>query len=357
MIIKSMSRKEGSFRQLIEYMERDRGEAAFSHNLCTGIHGRRDDIIREFEQNAARLRERKNGNALYHEVISLEAGAEIARESMVRILSEIGMEYVSRRAPLQMAFGMVHTDSKHVHLHMCISANDVGKPRRERLSKGAFSDIQKEMDALVRERWAELGQSQIYGRERSAERLKTTSAEQEMKRRRGEPSRKEDVKARVRGAFQTAGSAEELLSLLRAGGLEFYQRGKTAGVIDQETGRRHRLSTLGVEAHYTETVARLFGSGRSAETEHQAQPGARHQAADQAQGEGPQHERQERAQEGAGKGRGEAGSAAHRERDAQNAARAQDSPGHDEEQEIKERRRLELANLFRRRDRNRERER
>jgi hypothetical protein len=350
-----MSRKEGSFRQLIEYMERGRGEAAFSHNLCTGIHGRRDDIIREFEQNAARLRERKNGNALYHEVISLEAGAEIARESMVRILSEIGMEYVSRRAPLQMAFGMVHTDSKHVHLHMCISANDVGKPRRERLSKGAFSDIQKEMDALVRERWAELGQSQIYGRARPAERLKTTNAEQEMKRRRGEPSRKEDVKARVHGAFQTAGSAEELLSLLRAGGLEFYQRGKTAGVIDQETGRRHRLSTLGVEAHYTETVARLFASGRSAETEHQAQPGARRQAADQAQGEGPRHERQERAQEGQEKGRGEV--AGDRERDAQNAARAQDSPERDGEQEMKERRRLELANLFRRRDRNRERER
>jgi hypothetical protein len=350
-IIKSMSRKEGSFRQLIEYMERGRGEAAFSHNLCTGIHGRRDDIIREFEKNAARLRERKNGNALYHEVISLEAGAEIARESMVRILSEIGMEYVSRRAPLQMALGMVHTDSKHVHLHMCISANDVGKPRRERLSKGAFSDIQKEMDALVRERWAELGQSQIYGRERPAERLKTTNAEQEMKRRRGEPSRKEDVKARVHGAFQTAGSAEELLSLLRAGGLEFYQRGKTAGVIDQETGRRHRLSTLGVEAHYTETVARLFGSGRSAETEHQAQPGGRRQA----QGEGPQHERQERAQKDPGKGRGEA--AGDRERDTQNATRAQGGPERDEDQEMKERRRLELANLFRRRDRNRERER
>jgi hypothetical protein len=264
-IIKSMSRKEASFRQLIEYMEKDQGEVAFGHNLCGDPFGRREDVILEFERNAAKLRSRKNGNTLYHEVISLEAGTKLRKEEIVRILGQIGLEYVSRRAPHQMALGIVHTDAKHIHLHICLSANAVGKDRPERLSKKAFADIQKEMEKVVRERWAELSQSSVYGKERKAERLKTTSAEQEMRKRTGEPSRKEDIKVRVHGIFQRAGSPEELVSLLRAEGLEFYQRGKTVGLVESATGRKHRLSTLGVGEHYEATISRLFGGQKEPE--------------------------------------------------------------------------------------------
>lgn len=342
MIIKSMSRKEGTFRQLIEYMEREKGERAFSHNLCAGVFGRRDEIIREFEYNAARLRERQNGNALYHEVISLERGAEVRRETLIRILGDIGMEYVSRRAPNQLAYGIVHTDAEHVHLHICISANSIGKSKRERLSRAEFSTIQKEMDALVRERWAELRQTQIYGKDRPTERMRATAAEQEMKRRRGEPSRKEDVKARVHGAFARAGGGEELLALLRAAGLEIYQRGKSLGIIDQETGRRHRLSTLGVESHYAETVARLYHSGGDRNPE----PGRERPNDDQAKAT--------KRRDGAEQGRADVIDAA--EKRETKAGRHHEEPLPGQDREAEERRR-ELGDIFRRRDRNRERER
>ena len=265
MIIKSMSRKEGSFRQLIEYMHKDRGEVAFAHNLCGNPFGTRDDIILEFERNAEILRGRKNGNTLYHEVISLEAGTDIRREEIIRILGEIGREYVARRAPNQIAFGMVHTDAKHVHLHICLSANAVGKDRRERLSRQAFAGVQKDIENLVRDRYRELGQTAIYGKDRGKERLKTTSAEQEMRKRSGEPSRKEDVKTRLHQVLEGARSTEELVAALRTEGLEFYQRGKTLGVIDALTGRKHRLSTLGAGEHYEATMARLFGAGKGRE--------------------------------------------------------------------------------------------
>ena len=265
MIIKSMSRKEGSFRQLIAYMEKDRGEPAFGHNLCGNPFGRRDDLIREFEGNARNLKSRKNGNALYHEVISLEAGANLRKEEIVRILGEIGREYITRRAPHQMAFGMVHTDAKYIHLHICLSANAVGTDKRERLSKEAFARIQKDMEQLVRQKYTELAQTPVYTKERGKERLKTTQAEQEMKQRRGETSRKEDVKTRIHQIFETSRTPDDLITALRQEGLEFYQRGKTIGVIDAATGRKHRLSTLGVDDHYTATMARLFGVGKTPE--------------------------------------------------------------------------------------------
>lgn len=266
-----MSRKEGSFRQLIGYMEKDRGEPAFGHNLCGNPFGRRDDIIREFERNAGILKSRKNGNALYHEVISLQSGSLLRKEEIIRILGEIGREYIMRRAPHQMAFGMVHTDAKHVHLHICLSANAVGTDKRERLSKESFSIIQKDMEQLVRQKYAELAQTPIYtkdpGKEQAKgkERLKTTQAEQEMKKRRGEPSRKEDIKTRIHQIFETSRTTDDLIVALQKEGLEFYQRGKTVGVIDAETGRKHRLSTLGVGEHYEATMARLFGVGKTQE--------------------------------------------------------------------------------------------
>ena len=253
-----MSRKDASFRQLIDYMKKDRGEVVFGHNLCGNPFGRQEDLILEFEANARRLRERKNGNVLYHEVISLETGAELRKEEIIRILGEIGREYVNRRAPHQMSLGIAHTDAKHIHLHICISANAVGTQKRERLSKQQFSEVQKEVERIVCERWTELSQTTIYTKERNQERLKTRSAEQEMHKRTGEPSRKEDIKTRVHGILERANTPEEFTMLLRDHKLELYQRGKTIGVIDSETGRKHRLSTLGVEAHYEASMVRIF---------------------------------------------------------------------------------------------------
>ena len=267
-----MSRKDASFRQLIDYMKKDRGEVVFGHNLCANPFGRQEDIILEFEANARRLRERKNGNVLYHEVISLEAGTELRKEEIIRILGEIGREYVSRRSPHQMSLGIAHTDAKHIHLHICMSANSVGTNKRERLSKEQFSGIQKEVEKLVCERWQELSQTNIYTKERGRERLKTTTAEQEMHQRTGEPSRKEEIKTKLHGILQRAGTPEELTMLLREHNLELYQRGKTIGVIDQETGRKHRLSTLGVEAHYEASMVRIFSGGKeSLETKREQQ--------------------------------------------------------------------------------------
>lgn len=260
MIIKSMARKEASFAQLVAYMEKDSGDRVLYHNFYGHDRMRTDEIVREFEENARRLPRRKNGNALYHEILSLSAGRVLDRAEARRILADIGYEYLSRRAPGQLAYGTLHRDTDHLHLHLCISSNDLGKPNRVRLAKRDFADIQKEVEALVLERYPELNQERIYTKDRTKERVKTASREQQFKERTGKTSRKEGMAGIVHGLLEYAGSAKELDALLARHGFKVYRRGKTFGLVDAE-GKRHRMKTLGLDLHFSAALER-FGAPR-----------------------------------------------------------------------------------------------
>ena len=98
MIIKSMSRKVPSFGQLLEYIDRDVGQEAYTirHNLA----GRKAQSIRaEFERNGELLRKRKNGNYLFHEIISITRAKGLSPEEQKARLQEIAQEYINARCP------------------------------------------------------------------------------------------------------------------------------------------------------------------------------------------------------------------------------------------------------------------
>ncbi|MFB0965589.1 MAG: relaxase/mobilization nuclease domain-containing protein [Patescibacteria group bacterium] len=260
MIIKSMARKEASFAQLVAYMEKDSGDRVLYHNFYGHDRMRTEEIVREFDENARRLPRRKNGNALYHEILSLSAGRVLDRAEARRILADIGYEYLSRRAPGQLAYGTLHRDTDHLHLHLCISSNELGKQNRVRLSKREFAEVQKEVEAIVLERYPELGQERIYTKDRTKERVKTASREQQFKERTGKASRKEGMAGIVHGLLEYAGSAKELDALLARHGFKVYRRGKTFGLVDAE-GKRHRMKTLGLDLHFSAALER-FGAPR-----------------------------------------------------------------------------------------------
>jgi hypothetical protein len=94
-------------------------------------------VIREFEANAQHLEARKNGNYLYHEIISLDPNTteEISIKEQVKILHDVADKYLSLRAKNNLSYGKIHCDKSHVHLHLCISANEVYSNKRHRLSK------------------------------------------------------------------------------------------------------------------------------------------------------------------------------------------------------------------------------
>lgn len=280
MIIKSLSRKSGAtaggvssghtrfssaFGKLIRYMNRGiedgEGCAILWHNFYGGERSTEAEILQEFEGNSKLLQERKNGNVLYHEILSFSAGHQAQGDDLYRMVADIGQEYLRERAPHQLGYGVVHLDTDHIHLHLMISANPAGRSERVRLSKSDFSEIQKRIERFTLDRYQELSQTQVYDKEKSQEKLKTQVHEQAMKARTGQPSQKEQIKTKLHQVFERATTIEELGKLLSAEGLSLYTRGKSVGVVAREadgTERKHRLSTLGVVEHYEQTNARLF---------------------------------------------------------------------------------------------------
>ena len=275
MILKSMARKTATFSDLLKYMDREGvSERIVSHNLYHSLEEDMERVAESFMENAQRLNRRANGNSLYHEILSLEAGHGLDRERMAAILRDLAQVYLSERATHNLAYGIAHFDSEHVHLHLCISANEAGDSRRFRLSKESFSGIQKRLEGYIQERYPELAQRTIYNsraRDHARETLKTSSREQNMNHARGKTSAKAALKTHMHGLFQQARSLEELSALLSQAGYSLYQRGSTRGVLDNATGKKHRLSTLGVDEHFNITIQRMTQEPQQKKPNEQAQ--------------------------------------------------------------------------------------
>jgi hypothetical protein len=298
MIIKSLGRKAGQgsagsasasrvFGKLIRYMNRgieeENGKAVLWHNFYGQEGMEAAELHNVFTRNASFLKEHKRGNVLYHEILSfsseyLSRGAR--SEELERMVTDIGHEYLRQRAPKQLAYGVIHRETDHLHLHLMISANEVERRNREWLTKAEFATVQKELEAYVLARYPELGQTLIYGREpESKERLKTQVHEQAMKSRTGTQSRKETLKNSLHQLFERAQSADELKRLLELEGIRVYVRGRTVGVVVRESGgleRKHRLSTLGLEAHYQATELRLTAEKVSSSQNKRNEPNKEH---------------------------------------------------------------------------------
>jgi hypothetical protein len=289
MIIKSLGRKASAngrspFRKLYRYMARaGKGEEAKSV-IWHGFYGHarmgESEIVAAFEENAQHLKARRNGNVLYHEILSFSAGYRLRGEALTNAIADIGQEYLRYRAPSQLAFGAIHLDTDHAHLHLMVSANGIGKDDREWLSKAQFAQVQKSVEAFTLAHYPELAQTRVYGRDRAKERPKSQSSEQAMKARTGEPSRKEGVAMAVHGMFEHARDRAELDRLLLEAGLRMYLRGKTLGIaemLNDGSERKHRLSTLGLMPHYEATLRRFGAPSLSQEDKampNPAMPGA-----------------------------------------------------------------------------------
>ena len=160
MIIKSMSRKEATFGQLIGYMNRE--AAAERYSLWRHCYGRKErELEAEFKTNAAHMRARKNGVYMYHEILSITKTAHLSDEDMKLTLRKIAQEYVLRRCPNNMVYGVIHDDhAHHLHYHLLISAIEAGEKTRTRLSRAEFQTLKVEMERRVlaefpalRQRW------------------------------------------------------------------------------------------------------------------------------------------------------------------------------------------------------------
>lgn len=254
MIIKSMARKSASFNQLIDYFGYfNKRESVFG--LTHNLYAHREDaaaIVQEFESNHRHLKKRKNGNALYHEIIALDPDSRGTRKEKIAALRDLAQGYLQRRAPRQLAYGVIHTDTPYLHMHIVISSNEAGGSKRMRLPRREFNDIQRSIESYKLEKYPALGQEKYYNQERSSKRQ--TNRAQEMARHNRPATHKQQLHETLKRIFAEAQSPEQLKKYLHNIDLTLYARGRSVGV-QTDGGRRYRLATLGLMPFYLQMQA------------------------------------------------------------------------------------------------------
>jgi hypothetical protein len=274
MIIKSMTRKHASFSQLIDYIERGMGRNnTFSVHFNTYSRDS-EELKAEFSENAERLKFRKNGVYLYHEVISIKRTHRISEDQQKEALQKIVAEYLKRRASKQLAYAVLHSDkADNLHFHLVISANDAGDSQRKRLSKSDFSSIQIQLEKWTMETFPNLEQKAVFSpnqtdqeKQERQQKARISNDGAEIKRRGGKTSERDGMKETIEGIFSTATNGRNFTDLMEKAGLKLYQRGKNYGVTDQN-GTKYRFSTLGLAEAWENLDKRMLATlHRGAET-------------------------------------------------------------------------------------------
>lgn len=250
MIIKSMARKAPTFGQLIDYIGRDaHGQEPFAHNLYhAGINT--GWVEAQFRENYCNLFKRKNGNALYHEILALEPQPHLSEKEIAEKLQKIAKVYCDTRAPDHLAWGQTHHDTDFPHVHLMISSNAVNSDRRHRLTKDQFAQAQRATEKYARDHFPELNLTAVYERPTPSKNIKKLRNEGELERRTSQPSRKERVAAKVRACLARSSNLNELSKSLREQGFKLHQRGQSWSIEDEQSSKRYRLKTLGFFAEF-----------------------------------------------------------------------------------------------------------
>lgn len=246
-----MSRSSASFASLYDYLTRDSDFELDGYNLYSSPHDRKA-IVEEFMKNSEFLQRARGKNYLYHEIISLSKNNLPSKEQQ-KILQDLAQEYLSKRAGQHLAFTALHKDKEHMHMHLMISANEIEGDKRIRFSKDSFALIQKDLENYVNERYPQLNPTEHYQKSKGDK--KSSRKEQEMKSRKKASSRKDELCETLRTVFEKATSEEYFKNTLKNRGMEFYVRGKTAGIVFED--KKYRLNTLGLQTEYNQFVNKL----------------------------------------------------------------------------------------------------
>ena len=284
MIIKSMARKEPTFVQLYDYITREGdydSDYCFTRNF---ILQDRDTILREFDRNSSLLSKRKNGNYLYHEIISITRAKGISEQAQKDKLFAIVQQYAESRAKDCLVFGGLHIEKDHnLHFHLMISANKYNQSRRYRLSKKQFSEVKIGLETHVLEHVPELEQAQLISAGKT-QNGKISNREYALKKRTGKPTQKELFREKLQGIFKKSVDKDDFFTKLKDANIECYVRGKTVGFLDQENGRKHRLKTLGLVEEFEAIQDKMTDQKTPAQKEktiirEKPQPKSNHQQA------------------------------------------------------------------------------
>lgn len=266
MIIKSMSRKRPECGELIAYLLQPEKTTPDEHvsqdplfrNFPAESPTTMSALQKVFEGNAKQIPRRKNGVYYYHEILSFAAADTPILTKNPKIIGDLAHHYLEQRAPESLTLGVVHHDRDHLHIHLLISANAVGRTKKLRLSKHDFQTIKRETEAYQRTAYPQLTSS--IAQNNPMERIRNTAkspakptlpANTPVK-----PSKnttKTHLQTVLRQAF-TLCSHQGLEAFLKTHQITLYTRKRAkipTGVVYQ--GKKYRFSTLGLEKEFRKT--------------------------------------------------------------------------------------------------------
>lgn len=258
MIPVSMSRKTPSFGQLSAYMDSEKSDSRYDLHHNYFVRGR-ENIAGAFFENSQTLKFRRNGNYLYHEIISITLEEGVDRRYAKESLREITLKYIQDRCPRNMVYGCLHEDHKdHLHYHLMISANEKDEAKRYWLTKSQYDKVKRDLEIHVLEHYPDLKQRKVITAKSDEKRISRKAAAQ--KRRTGKLERQEQVRDRIFAAMAHTSSFTEFEAKLKAQGFEYYKRGKHHGVkVSHDDGKlqNYRFATIGADVAFLEYLKAL----------------------------------------------------------------------------------------------------
>jgi hypothetical protein len=207
-----------------------------------------DDLVQEFITNSKLLSKRKNGNYLYHEIVSILMKDDIDQKQARHDLRDIAERYIEMRCPRNMVYGCLHEDQDHnLHYHLMISANERGESKRMRLTQKQFDTAKRNLENHVLEHYPHLEQPEIINVNSDSEKMSVKAGE--VKRRMGVMPIRDEIKKTLQDAMAKNHTMNDFVFHLSEHGYQFYTRGKNFGVeVQHENGKskKYRFSTLGI---------------------------------------------------------------------------------------------------------------
>lgn len=245
MVIKSMTRKSGSWQQLLDYMANEKGTGGKGPSFVIR-HNVRGTTTREwaacFERNEkGRQHRRSNAVKVFHEVMSIHPRdrKHITEER----LKDLARKYIELRNPDALYVAIPHRDKGHWHVHFCISGVEAVTGKSLRISKEQFGVFKQKVQAYQIERYPELSNSVVNHRQKA--KGKTPEREYQLVNRTKGPSERERVQKTVEQCFRASLSLADFHARLQAQGLNTYERnGQVAGIAGD---RKMRFSSMGLD--------------------------------------------------------------------------------------------------------------
>ena len=248
MIIKSLTRKTGSYKQLLAYFVKEqKGILAKDYGFIIKHNIQGNTVTqwaKAFEANEAdRKIKRSNSIRLYHEVMAI---SNLDKNQISKaMLQDLATKYIELRSLNSLCVAVPHYDKDHIHIHFCFSGTEIETGKSLRVSKDDFASFKKELQAYQVERYPSLSHSIVEHGKKQKKNNKIKDREYQLKKRTKEPSEKERIKETVWVCFNKSLSQADFMHRLSQQGLNTYHRsGKIQGI---ESGCRYRFGSLGYD--------------------------------------------------------------------------------------------------------------